>query len=251
MSLPSDCLLATTGIFPAGITPQDHERAAAIPPKWEKRLHAWVKADEQKAFVYVPPKADLEKLFVKLATPPNQLELQETIEGLGVADIEMVADYAGPASGLTRARDYIVNAWPKFTIPGPTGPKILPLSDDDAAEMWSLIQVLDDPSRLLDEIDAFTLTASQAEAFRTCYPDLYAFADQAIRGEMITQQARHPEFAFTWERESVLNTLRGLPPEEPLVQPPPPPKPKADFEVDPEREETQAEVSGAPKGGGK
>lgn len=246
MSLRSDCLLAVTGCFPKEITPRDHLASQAIPDAWSKRLTRWIKNGEQTPFKYTPPK-DLDKLFSQLAVPPNEIDVAGWIEGLGIEDAELQADYF---MGLMRARSHVVAIWPKFSVETSAGPQILPLSYDDQHEVWAVIQVLDDPDRLLDEVEARTLTPSQALAFRTCYPDLYALADQALAAAMAEMRAKAKGLQWDpgWEREAVINTLRGKPPEVPLAPPPPPAPPKVEVDVNSEREQTQAEVSSAPKG---
>lgn len=247
MSLRSDSLLAVTGLFPKAITPDEHAAAESVAPTFQRRMRAWVKAAEPKPFDYQPPKKDLEGLFAALATTPDQLTVQAWLEGLGVSDIELVADYW---KGLQTARQLVVDAWPKFTIEA-SGTQILPLSADDAAEVWSLIQVLDDPERVLDELDSFTLTETQARVFREAYPDLYAAADAEAKATIMEQRARKPSWGLTWDREGVLNTFRGKPPEQPLAKPaPPPPPPDRPAKLNTDRDRTQAEVSGAAKGGG-
>jgi len=242
-SIECDALLAVTGIFPRDITPRDHAASQAIVTKWEQRLRRWVSA-EAKPFKYVPPK-NLEALWLRLATPPSEPEVQAWVEGMALDPI-LVADYF---LGLTAARDYLVAAWPKYTYDTLAGPKILPLSPDDTEEVWSQILVLDDPERILDEMDSRTLTAAQVAAFKTAYPELYAFANQILDDEIASQLARNPDWAPGWEWEAMLRTLRGAPPEDaPPPTPPPPPPPKP-FKIDPEREETQAQVSAKPKGG--
>lgn len=244
MSLRSDSLLAVTGLFPKDITAKEHAAAATVPDTWTRRLTQWVKAEEQAPFVYVPPKADMDKVFEQLAIPPAELEVAGWLEGLGVDDIELQADYF---TALMRAREHVTGAWPKHSIDGPTGPRLLPLSQDDAEEVWGLIKVLDDPERLLEEMRCWTLTTSQALAFRTCYPDLYAHANQAIDTAIIDKRAKDDDFTLGVERESVLNVFRGMPPEEAPLPPPAPPAPPGKFQIDPEKDRTQAEVSGAPK----
>lgn len=245
MSLRSDCLLAVTGIFPDEITPKEHGAAMDVLPRWERKLRAWVIGD-QGAFEYKEP-PDLEKLFMLLAVPIPQATLDDWVHGLGAGDAELVVDYALPGKGVQRARDYVVNAWPKFSIAGPAGPEILPLSTDDAHEMWSLIQVLDDPDRVLEEMESLTLTDSQALAFLTCYPDLHGWALGILQDELSNRRAKGKGFDLGSEKEAMLETLKGLPPEPPMPQPAPPPVPDKEFEIDAEREETQAEVSSAPK----
>jgi len=242
MSLRSDALLAVTGLFPKAISPKEHIASHGVAETFTQRLRSWVTAG-QKPFKYVAP-PDLDKIWTALATPPSRLEVANWIEGIGVEDPELQADFW---AGLTRARQHVIDAWPKFHIDGPAGPQILPLSYDDAHEVWSILQVLDDAERILDEMDAWTLTPSQALAFRTGFPDLYAHASSVLGRAMAEQRAKNIDWALSWEAEAVFNTLHGDPPED-MPPPPPPPQPEArPIKLNLEREQTQGQVSSQPK----
>lgn len=243
MSLNSDVLLSVTGLFPDTITPKQHVASMGIAEIWTKRLTSWVRNEDPKPFEYVEQK-DVDKLFDKLAKPPVELEVEGWFQGVGDDVPGLQGEFF---AGLTNSRAYLVNAWPSFNVDSASGPKTLPLSYDDAAEMWSLIQVLDDPDRVLDEMDSRTLTPSQALAFRENFPDLYAHANEVLDTALIDKRSKNDDFDLGWERESVLNTFRGKPPEEPIKAPPPPPAPDQKLKIDPERTETQADVSAAPK----
>jgi hypothetical protein len=244
MSLPADSLLAITGIFPDAITAREHQASQALPAILGKRARAWVKNEEQADFVYIEPKKDIEKVFAQLAIEPSEPQVSAWIEGLDVEDPELQADYF---MALMKAREHLVNSWPKYSLTGPAGSKVLPLSFDDAAEMWSLIHVMDDVERIFDEMDSRTLTPTQALAFRECYPDLYQICTDAIEAELVERRAKDEEFDLGWEREALLNTLRGAPPEQVTMPPPKPPAPEPNLKLDPKRERTQEEVSSAPK----
>lgn len=244
MSLQSDALLAVTGLFPETISAREHAASEVVPATFAKRATRWVKTEELSEFVFVEPKKDLDKLFDVLAVPPNELDVAQWVEGLGVDDHELVADFY---TSLIAARQYVVNSWPALTVDGAAGIRILPLSHDDAAEVWSIIQVLDEPERVFDELDARTLTATQALAFRECYPELYKIADEAIEAALIEKRAKDDDYDLGWEREACLNTLRGKPPEAPYTPPPPPPVTEKGLKLEPERERTQEQVSSAPK----
>lgn len=245
MSIASDNLLAVTGIFPGEITPREHSASTAVQERWTRRLTHWVRTPEAKPFKFAEPKKNLDAVFLVLAKPISEQDVAGYLDGIGVDDsLELGAEYY---AAMVRARDYVVNAWPKFSLEGPAGLRILPLSHDDKAEVWSIIQVLDDPDRVLDEMDSQTLTDTQALAFRECYPDLYALADTIITSEIIERRAKNEDWELGVAREAMLNTLRGLPPEERFTPPPPPPAPGGKFKLDPERTKTQIDISSAPK----
>ena len=251
MSLRSDSILAVAGLFPSAITPEHHLASLAVPTSWEQRIAAWIATDQQAPFRYVPPPSpeEMDVLFSKLALAPNEPEVTRWIEGLGIEDPELIGDFY---AGLTRAREHLVNAWPKLSLDSPAGPKVLPLSLDDREEVWSLYQVLDSPDRVIEELESRTLTPTQAEAFRAGYPDLYDHANQAIDRALTERLVGDAGYEPSVAQAAVINTLRGQAPEAPFI-PPPKPAPSGDgkVKIDTERDRTQAEVSSDPGGGEK
>lgn len=235
--------MATVGILPPVITPKHLIASQAVVETFRRRLMRWVRTDKPAEFAYREP-PDLEKLFKKVVEPPSQIEVAQWIDLFGVEDIELNADFP---SDINRAREHVVGVYPKLTIDTAAGPQILPLTQDDADEVCSVFTVVDDPEKLLDEMDSWTLTDSQAAAFRTCYPELYAAANDAIRDALTAERAKDDEFGLPWEQESVLNTLRGLPPEIIPVPPPAPPPERPKVKIDSDAEKTQGQASAAPK----
>lgn len=242
MSLRSDCFLAVAGVIPKGIDAKDHAAADALPARWVRRLRAWLTAD-QAPFSYVEPR-DMERLFDKVAADPAEAEVRAWLAPI-VDDDDLTVNYY-PA--LIEARHYLVQAWPRLVVTGPAGPYVLPLATDDVAEIWSLFQVVNAPDRVLEEMDARTLTPSQAAAFRACYPALAELAHQTLQDAMGERRGRDMDWMPDAEHEAVMRTLLGLPPEVPFV---PPPSPAAaapsKLKLDPAREQTQAQASAAPK----
>lgn len=247
MSLNGDCLLATVGLVPDDIEPRDLKAADTLPATFARRMRAFLTA-EQKDFDAREAPSDLDGWFDKVAEAPRAGQVAAWISALGAEeDSDLVAELT---AGLRRARDHVVAVWPRVIETTPAGPRNYPLSEDDAADIWRVIRVLDDPESLLDELAMYTLTPEQAKAFRTCYPELYAHADAELDAGLGEQLAKSKNYDPGWERESVIAIFRGEAPEVgmmPAPAPAPAAGPKVDFK--PATALTQAEASSAPKGG--
>lgn len=243
MSLESDALLAATGILAPSIGPRELAASQAVPAVWEKRLRAWVTAP-QAPFAYKPP-PNLERVWMRLAAPPSQAEIEPLVAALGVDDPMFVADYW---LGLMAARNHMVAIWPKWTIMTLSGPHLLPLSQDDIEEVSSVLSVLENPDTLLSELYSRTITANQVAAFKVAFPDLYDFANSILDDAIAAQLAKNFDWAPPWDQEDVLRVFRGAPPEIAPPPPPPPPAPPKPLEINADREKTQSEISSAPKG---
>ena len=241
MSLRSDALLGVTGILPKEITPKNLEDADALPERWTRHVRSWIGA-EQAPFRFVEPRG-MDSTFDKLAADPSESEVTAWL-GILPDDEDIGVSYY-PA--LLEARHYLVNQWPRLTIDGPAGPRLLPMSPDDVAEVWSVLQILNDADRFLHEMDAGTLTTSQAEAFRACLPDLSALVENTIRSAIGERRAKDLNYDLPASKESVFRTIIGMPPEDYFAPPPKPAPVPSKFKVDTDSERTQAEVSSAPK----
>lgn len=214
MSLQAETLLVVVGLFPKEISPVDIARAATVQEKFERRIRGFFDR-EQIVFPYVPPE-DPSKLLDKIVRPPTQEENTAWLEALGT---ELGTEFH---SLVEMARDYLNAQWPKWDIDAGAGLEACPLSQDDTHEAWSLYQVVDDAARILDEIDAYTLSDSQALAFRTVFPELFDACMKTAQDEKARRNRPDRPWAPPWDKDAVLRTLQGIPQEQaPLPEPPP------------------------------
>lgn len=243
MSLLAESLLVEVGIFPKEISPAAVARAAGVKDKFEKRLRGFFDR-EQTVFPYVEPQ-DPAKLLDRIVRPPTEEETAAWLEALGTELGQEFHDL------VETARDYLNAMWPKWDIDAGAGPEPCPLSQDDTNEAWSLYQVVNDATRVLDEVDAYTLSDSQALAFRTVLPELYDACMLAVQDEKSRRNRPDKPWAPPWDKDAVLRTLQGIPQEvAPLPQPPPGPIEGTRLKPDPGASLTpgqRADVTKVPK----
>jgi hypothetical protein len=252
MSLLSDCLRAVTGMFPRGLDAADIQKAHELPALFERRLKAWLTAP-QEPFLYHPPPKDMEELFTRLTAKPTSLESEAWMQVIGTDDPDTSVGFF---EGIVRSRVYLVGdlltqqpgIWPTLSISTPAGPEPLPLSADDAGDMAAVYAVLNDPRRLLDEMDQGTLEPAQATAFRELFPDLYDHVGKTLQAAIAEQRAKHPSWGVSWQKDGILRVLKGMPPEEQFTAPPPPPPPNPKLELHAERDATQGDLAQTPVG---
>lgn len=243
MSLESDNLLAMTGLFPREITPHHVAAAESVPGTFERRIRHFLGA-EQQPFEYKPGPEKIERLLDKLVAPLKAGEVDAWFAAIGTDNPELLADFT---KSLTRARAYLAAVWPRVNVDLGPGPELLPLAADDAAEVASLYHVLDEPTFLLDQMDSWTLTPTQALAFRTVYPDLYDSAAKALETALRDRTARHKAWRPTWQQLAVIRTLKGMPPEDLPVPPPPPAEAKPKDAIDAEGAKTSGQIVDEPR----
>lgn len=203
--LAIDCLLATVGLLPKEVTPAHKAAAAGLPDIFRERALAWWERDRKK-FDDVEVKA-AEKLFDKIAVPPSQLEVKAWLDASGADDdVELDLKLA-----LTQARQLLVARWAplRVILASFAGPRPQKMAIDDAAEVGSLWAILNDRTRILDELDMGSLSPSQAEVYRDAYPALYEHLRMSLHEGAVKQTAKDPEWMPDEAQTVVLGMLTG------------------------------------------
>lgn len=242
MSLLSDSLRACTGLFPTEVTPTDHENAAALPERWTARLKSWLGAP-QKPWKFREPPKDMEAVFDRCGKAMDPLDNAELLKGLG-EDPDVIANFI---PDLALSRKYIVDSWPAQTLMSLKGPEIQPLASDEAGDMEAIYAAVKDPAVVLQELESWSLEPLQAQAFRTCYPDLYEWIATTLQKLIGERAALHKSWEPQWEQEAQVGVLQGSPPEEPFVPAPAPPPLMKPVDLT-ERAATQADLAQQPVG---
>ncbi|HEU4369638.1 MAG TPA: hypothetical protein VFV05_15570 [Methylomirabilota bacterium] len=241
MSIRSDSLLSVSGVLPAKLAPKHVLASTKVPDAFAARLAKWTTLPQQ-PFKAIPPLKDMDRLFDKLAAELDQDEVAVWLEAIGPDDPELSGEYL---DGISRARDYLVAKWPRVVIDDGMGPEVLPPAFDDELTWTSIYAVLDDSERLLDELEAWTLTPEQALAFRVVFPSLHGHVIESLKAAAAALRAKGQYLG--WERLGQLRILQGLEPEaQPLPPPPAPPAP-ARAKWDPAAEATHGQITEKPR----
>lgn len=242
--LATECLLAVVGLRPEAITSRQIRAATTLPETFAKRAAAWWTA-ERAPFKDVQAPKDLDKLFDDISVPPPQSQLSDWLRSAG-DDVELIEDLH---LALGKARAYLVAKWPRIVIQTFAGPRLMPLGVDDAAEVASLFAVLNEPTRILDEMDFGALTDSQAQAFRQNFPALAAWHRTALQTAAAKRTAKDADWMPDETQEIMLGILVGQPPG--LIGAdagPPSPAPRLDEkDLGAKAASTQADLSSKPK----
>ena len=220
-TLPAECLLAVTGIFP-GRAPSDTQRQLADPEKFVARLgrrvRAYLESDEPGK--YKPPTIpkDQEAYHKKILEPVDLAEVAEWFPR--EEDAELATHYG---LLLQAARTKLTNAWPVFPDPS-FGVHNFDLATDELLDVVAVFRTLDGVESLFDDMDANVLLPSQVTDLAEAFPALCA----AIKEETIKELAPHLEIQghieatkpITPIKEEQIRILLQLPMDAPMqVQP--------------------------------
>lgn len=218
MSLSAEALAGVTGLFQVDPASRAQGKdAVSIPKAWKEGAVKFITQDKAKKFA-MPRPSDHMRMLEKLAA--------------GVDDerrVALVSQLQDPDLGeayltvLARAISYLRSRWPSLTLDTPAGPRPLPPGRVETGRAASLLSVLDDPCRVVDELRMMSLTHEQADAFRECYPELYAMLRSMLWDEISKQAADDKNWNLPRDKTQRLRIFLGMPMDAPLARTPQPP----------------------------
>ena len=217
-TLPAECLVLVTGIFPTS-APSDIDYAAAdrLSETLAGRIRRFLRADEPAAMQWREP-PDQAKLHAKLIAQLSPVAIGEWFP----LNSELAMDYA---QAIESARGHLIAKWPIYPDPS-LGVRNYDLAPDDYAALWQLCETLDDIETLFDDLDAMMLMPEQVDAVAFCYPALYAMIRKLVTLELADGYIDTPEKPrkreLSVERENAIRTLLQLQPQAVLEIPAPP-----------------------------
>ena len=207
LSASAEALTAITGIFQdEPVTPEQGRLAAKIPKEWRAAVVEFLNQKKKQRFK-LPKRADHGDILETLsggidANRRASLVGRLTSPELGEAYLSVVA----------RATAHLLDQWPRHYLDTPLGPRVMPPSKTEQMRAASLLAVVDDPNRILDEMRMMSLTTEQATALKTCYPALFEML-KAILFEELARKYKSPDkYALPFSKELIIRRLVGLPP---------------------------------------
>lgn len=240
MSLPSEALVAVTGLFPdAPLGPKDGKAAAALPKEWKAAVDEFLDQKRPARFKR-PPKADHAKTWEKLAAGIDPDEIATATAAL--ASDQLTGEYQVT---LSNAREYLKARWPVLTLDSIPEPTLLPPGQVEMGRAETLLEALNNPTVILDDMRSNALTYPQADALRSVYPNLFAMLKAQVWEGMQARRAKDPKYAAPWRVQIILRKLIGQPPGVDLgaVKPPPANASKpAPIKVDFSKQQTKAQA---------
>lgn len=216
MSLESESLLAVTGCIKPRIN-ESLDRMGEVPDRLRVRIDRWLRGTTVKPWT-PPPYHDPQKLRDRFVHTPDELEGHDGLD-------EMLA--AEWVTEVKDARASLLTRWPGVPMRGGLTTTEPPLAHDAASDWLALVAVVEDPFRLLDELESGAMLPAQLEVFREVYPELSQVVIEATFNAVVDLAAKGTTLPESKERG--LRMLLGTPDDEPIaVQRPeeaPPPKP--------------------------
>lgn len=206
--IAAEALVAITGLWPTSAPSRSTVLAASnIVKSWSRKFSTFLDGKVGKFKWKQPP--DAESLHNDILEEMDS----EKIAGwfTNMLDAELAIEYVAV---IKRGREYLANIWPKLKIQGIVA-KALPPSRDQLDSVWTIARTLDDLDVIFDDLNAHCLAKEQVVAFREIYPELSAMSDRMVEDLISGKIAKGDD--LSWEVESQIKTLMGLPQIAPIV----------------------------------
>jgi hypothetical protein len=224
--LVAEVLVAVGGVFPEGpFARVQLDAARNLPRDWQVRVRDWFDRETPARFRGVrrlDHRRTLERLSEPLTADAGAVLIAGLPDDVGAAYLVQ----------LESAREYLRARWPSLSLETPTGPRLLEPGVLSMGEASSLFEVVDDPERVLLELEMASLTSAQAEAFRTVYPALTDMLRAQFDEQLIMRKARRKGYELSWFHERLLRIFFGLPPSISIVATGAPETSKANPQID-------------------
>ena len=227
MSLLSESLLAVTGVIRPKPDDTSVGRADELLEQLKARARRWLGSSTVKPWTPPPSQgfATAEALRERLLYTPGE---PEGVEHLG--DAVLAAEWV---LELKDAREQLCAAWPGMAMRGGLAEEEPPLSLDRTQDWLGLVAVVEDPTRLLHELEAGAVLPAQVAIFKSVYPDIMRQLVGDLFKALVDLQLKNRD--LTPAKERSLRLVLGTPPEEPILvakpEEPPPGKPKQSSEA--------------------
>lgn len=228
MSELSEALLGITGVIRPRPDDESIGRAAELLVDFKARIRRWVASSVVKP--WSPPLshgfATREALRERLMYTPDE---PDGVHDLG--DEVLAAEWT---EELKDARQQLLDAWPGVVMRGGLEAEEVPLSFDAGQDWLGLVGVVEDPFRLLLELESGAVLPTQLAMFESVYPDLARILVDETFSALVDLQVKHRE--LTPAKDRVVRLVVKVPAEAPILVPqaeePPPEAPKKSDQQD-------------------
>jgi len=217
-TLRAECLLAVTGLWPAGpATETQRKLAERLPERLAARIRKFLSADKPAPLALANPPKKQEALRKQVMSPIDSAEAESWMAD--EEDPELAAQWL---LLMQQARAKVKAAWPVYPDPS-LGVHNFELAADELLDVLLVLVTLDDIETVFSDLDSHVLLPSQVSLFAEVYPDLYeslkasVFEELApyieIQGEMASKKTLSPI------KEELLRVFMQLPTDAPFAAP--------------------------------
>lgn len=210
--LPAEALCAVTGLFPDDPPgPRQGMAARALPGEWRAHVKQFFDQGKPRKFRLYPRPAHEATLDKLVAAPDNQW-LTSRLQDPDIAEDYLVT--------FSNAREYVRARWPSLSMDTFAGPRLLEPGKIAMMGAWSILAVIEDPTRLLVEMLSGTPGYDQVVAVEAVYPSLFKMLLALIQERKQMELARKKSWQVPWTKERVLRIVMGLPPDVSVTEAP-------------------------------
>jgi hypothetical protein len=161
--LALESLVAIAGVIAPKVTEAKIEASFRLSSRLARRLDKWMKTPDLRAFE-LPRDRDAQKTFDSLG---SKYDIEPPVEN--------AFDAVEFSAKVQECRTELVSRFPISYARDKLQDLPLPLSPDEEQDWLADVSMIEDETRVLDEIEMGTITAGQVELYRKLFPNLYEF----------------------------------------------------------------------------
>lgn len=216
MSLAAELLLAQLGVDgilsrePIRVRPVQVDRSDVLARKLTSRARAFATATTFGKYEYSPPTWKYRDVLRAVNDPVTESHFADA-EGLPDS---LRIDFQEAATQVLR---HLKATIPVQTTTRAFGVDVLDPSDSAWATYCRTLRLANDPSSVLDLMEAGTLLPSEAQDLRAMYPSTFDLIAQEILATVVEVTARKPEWRMDWRRELICARYASIPGVDPAL----------------------------------
>lgn len=205
-----EALLAVVGLDnvlsgePIKITQAMRHDAGQLPGKLRKAMRAFLGGPDSFARFRLPEPISYKAALSRLLTPPTDEQRIEQLATVESGD-EQLALHMAAERALVILRPFV----PVYYRETATGPKPETPPDTSVARLRRALTLVNDPARVLENMEAGTLLREEREVMAGVYPLLYQDIVESVPLSLSALVAEKASYELPWRRDRLLRIFLG------------------------------------------
>ena len=210
IALLGEALLAVVGLDkvlsgdPIRVTQEMRREAAALPGRMRKEMRAFLAGPDSFEQFRLPEPVSYKQALARLVAPPDDERRIQQLAAMGSGD-EMLALHEAADRALAVLRPYV----PIYYRQTATGPKTETPPDTAVARLRRALTVVNDPMRVLANMQAGTLLREEQQVLAGVYPLTYQDTAESVPVSLSALVAEKASFELPWRRDRLLRIFLG------------------------------------------
>jgi len=205
-----EALLAVVGIGKVlsgetiKITQAMRHEAASLPKRLRAEMRSFLAGPDSFAKFRLPEAVSYKEALSRILTPPDDETRINQLAGMESSDGQLAIHQAAERA-LLILKPFV----PIYYRETATGPKAEPPPDTTVARLRRALAIVNDPMRILENMQAGTLLREERGVMAAVYPILYQDVVESVPIALTALVADKQSFELPWRRDRLLRIFLG------------------------------------------